>query len=91
MTDEEIYNRLISERTFYGYMYGRNGSVPDEKIIKMTLQKDKYINKSKNNFVYIWGFPGPDYNRYEFKDYGTTWAFDLEDFIDKNAKERFWE
>ena len=29
----------------------------------------------------MWGWPGPDYNIYYFKDYGYTWAFDREELI----------
>jgi hypothetical protein len=29
--------------------------------------------------IYIWGWPGPDYNFYKFSDYGETWAFTKEE------------
>jgi hypothetical protein len=32
-------------------------------------------------FIYVWGWPGPDANIYEFKDYGKTWSFYKKDLI----------
>ena len=29
----------------------------------------------------MWGWPGPDYNVYSFKDYGYTWAFNKKELI----------
>jgi hypothetical protein len=29
---------------------------------------------------FVWGWPGPDTTVLFLKDYGKTWAFDMEDF-----------
>lgn len=68
----------------YGFLYGgpyvlicnekgESHLIPDEiiRIEKSSLE----IDKRHNRFIYIWGYPGPDYNAYKFTDYGKTWAF----------------
>lgn len=69
-------------------------ATPDDTRIYITMYgmgywKDEIIDvpkscldyfESKDSFAYVWGMPGPDYNRYFFKDYGNTWAFSREDF-----------
>ena len=75
MTKDEIYRKLESIDYIYGTMYG--GRYYEDKVIKIN-KKSLHINS--DNLVFIWGFPGPDYNIYRFKDYGKTWAFNETDF-----------
>jgi hypothetical protein len=48
----------------------------DEEAVVLITQKNQV---NPDCFVYIWGYPGPDGNIYEFKDYGKTWSFNKND------------
>jgi len=41
------------------------------------------ISKQGDCLIFVWGWPGPDVNFYEFKDYGITWSFIKEDLLNK--------
>lgn len=78
MSNEEIIKWFESyqDDSIVGYMYG-NKEI-NEEIIE--IPKDSLtISKNKDAFLYWWGWPGPDVNCYEFKDYGITWAFTKEE------------
>lgn len=66
--------RLLSERNgIYGHMYGArviNGSPTDVIFIKSSELK-----LTDTALIHIWGFPGPDFSIYWYKDYGKTWGF----------------
>ena len=32
------------------------------------------LHFDEDGMVFIWGWPGPDYNLYKYSDYGNTWA-----------------
>ncbi len=80
MTNFEIYKKLKEVGGIYGYMYGeRTPSISIDNDIIFIEQKQLTIGKQADCFVYIWGYPGPDGNIYEFKDYGKTWSFNKND------------
>ena len=84
MTNKEIYSNLYHIGGIYGYMYGqRIKSRPIEEDIIFIPQKDLQIGIHADCFIYIWGWPGPDGNIYEFKDYNRTWSFNKDDLIKK--------
>jgi hypothetical protein len=68
--------KAILQSYIYGYMYGKKEI--DNRIIKIDKRKLE-ATKDETGFLYVWGWPGPDYNFYSFKDYGKTWSFNLED------------
>ena len=87
MTPEEAKTEFIRQLKenkridFFGRMYGTRDK--NDKILDMTIRVGNYIFDDVENweyFTYIWGWPGPDYNNYYFRDYGETWAFSMEDF-----------
>ena len=95
MTDREILIKFVDKETkgIYGYMYGTQfirhehgrGGVhyTESKIIFVNKKELKFWNqKEGNGLYYIWGWPGPDFTVYLFKDYGKTWAF-TEEEIDR--------
>ncbi len=51
----------------------------NNKVIEMEIIK-QWVSDDGCGFLYIYGFPGPDYCEFRFVDYGYTWAFTLEDF-----------
>ena len=73
MTKEEIlkwYNDEQSD-TITGSMYG----FPTDRFIE--IEKSSLIlDKNNEAFIHIWGWPGPDFTLYYFKDYGKTWYID---------------
>ena len=85
MKNEEILKWFDSDSSnpIYGYMYGAP-YVYSAGIEKSEWIRDKLIEikkselrlgENKDCFVFIWGWPGPDFNIYKFSDYGVTWAF----------------
>lgn len=91
MTKEKILKQLETAKGIYGYMYGRQyyrvavgkgewNTYADRLLFieKEALQ----IGVGQSNedcLFYRWGYPGPDYNLYYFKDYGKTWVFTKDD------------
>lgn len=51
-----------------------------DQIIKIKTSELEW-SKDHNAFFYIWGWPGPDYNRYTFDTYGKGWAFTKKEII----------
>ena len=77
----------------YAYMYGhptinvvRDGkpSIEPDKIIFIEREK---LDIGSNGFVYVWGWPGPDYNYYDYDDYGITWALTEDELLSKQGKD----
>lgn len=62
-------------------MYGGN-PIEGNWIINIPISR-LTISKYADRFIYRWGFPGPDATMYDFKDYGISWAFTIEDFPDE--------
>ena len=62
----------------WGEMYGRPRTDPDAIIIDI---KKESLKRTINDdsVIYIWGWPGPDGNIYNYSDYGETWAFTPEE------------
>lgn len=91
MTPEEARAEFIRQAKenkrvdFFGRMYGTHDK--NDKILDMNIHEGNSVFDNKfddvenwDYFAYIWGWPGPDYNTYYFRDYGQTWAFSIEDF-----------
>jgi len=72
MTKEEALKRLDDAGGIFGHMYGSK----KEKIIY--IKKDE-LEIYDDRFIEVWGWPGPDYTSYYYKDYGETWAFQKEE------------
>lgn len=72
--------QLIKQDTLYITMYGLNKREDQVMSIKTKEISHFCVDwKGKYAFIYIWGFPGPDYNVYLLEDYGETWAFTAEE------------
>ena len=63
----------------YAFMYGFREDDPSH-IIDIDV-KELHFSPTDRSMIYIWGGPGPDYNRYRFNDYGETWAYSKEELI----------
>ena len=77
---------LPGHATLYLTIWGRKFSI--DEIIEVERNSLAYdVESGDDCFFYVWGMPGPSYNIYRFKDYGKTWAFCREDFIEDAANE----
>ena len=82
ISNKEIYSNLYHTGGIYGYMYGQRSKFHSlEKDIIFIKSKNLKVSKQADCFIYVWGWPGPDVNFYQFKDYGKTWSFNKEDLI----------
>ena len=79
---QDLITKLIQAKSVFITMYGLHKS--KDRIIDI---KTKEISNFVFNwdgepaFIYIWGWPGPDFNVYKMSDYGETWAFTKEELI----------
>lgn len=67
----------------WGTMYGRPKEQDEILFIEPRSFKLCIHTEEPPRFIYIWGWPGPDYNRYLLKDYGKTWALTREELQDE--------
>lgn len=63
--------KKAAEEGFYGTMYGEQYG-PGVTIIH--IQPGESDVGTDGALCYVWGWPGPDFNRYAPEDYGKTWA-----------------
>ena len=68
---------------FYGTMYGQKYKPGVDVVFLATGVAD--IGRD-GALWYVWGMPGPDYNRYDPGDYGVTWALTKEELTGGNGK-----
>lgn len=88
MDNEQILKTFQSADTeyIYGEMYGLHEGVRVKRRF-LKIEKEKLrLSVQKDCLLFQWGWPGPDINFYEFKDYGDTWAFRKEDIRDTNCE-----
>lgn len=88
-----LINKYLSHqiKSIYAYMYcsSHQGMGDIIQIPKKDLEffDSKKLRKYNPYLIYIWGWPGPDYNIYYFQDYGKTWAFSKEELQQSFKKE----
>ena len=77
----ECYNSLI---VFVFVNYNSIIQTKEEQIIEIKTQKLEWPvapEVASEEFLFVWGWPGPDYNTYLRKDYGQTWAYTKEELL----------
>ena len=52
----------------------------EDQIIEINVSKLKWF-LDEEGFYYVWGWPGPDFNRYVREDYGKSWAYTKEEIL----------
>lgn len=80
---------VMSHKAIWGYMYGRpiyNSVIGtrEEQIIEIKTKAIEWSDDPKvasEEFLWIWGWPGSDYNIYLKKDYGQTWAYTKKELL----------
>ena len=82
-----FYKAVMSHDIIYSLSYvpiPKNWNVLEnleDNIIEIQTKKLEW-SKDKNTFIYIWGWPGPDYNIYTIDNYGKYWAFTKEEIME---------
>lgn len=74
--EQDLVTQLINNSEVYVTMYGLHKS--EDKVLKIKTSEISHFVFDWDGepvFIYIWGYPGPDYNIYKMSDYGETWAF----------------
>lgn len=73
--------KIDKTKPIYGTMFGDSCYGEKKKVVFIKPEELKYTDyNGRPSMIFIWGWPGPDYNVYYEKDYGDTWAYCLEDF-----------
>lgn len=84
MTDKALYYKVIRHDKIYSLLYSpiriKEESLEDQ-IIEIPLTELEWA-KDYKSFVYVWGWPGPDYNKYDASTYGKGWGFTKQKIID---------
>lgn len=88
MDNERILKTFQSADTeyIYGEMYGLHEGARVKRRFLKIKREELRLPVQKDCLLFQWGWPGPDINFYEFKDYGDTWAFRKEDIRDTNCE-----
>lgn len=79
-----LYENVMRHSKIYSLLYSPaliDGKPIDEQIIEIPVSELEW-NRDLQGFWYIWGWPGPDANRYDLTTYGKGWAFTKEEIID---------
>ena len=91
---EVFINALIQRQTVWVTGYGQDKHEPhfitEIELYKVTYYEEGFTSSLGSTgpcFVYVWGWPGPDFNVYSLADYGKTWAFTKEELITKENYE----
>lgn len=64
-------------------LYGGSPNKKTNQLIQIKISDCKYCDDwygKGPTYCYIWSWPGPDYNLYHWRDFGKTWAYELEQF-----------
>ena len=88
MDNERILKTFQSADTeyVYGEMYGLHEGARVKRRFLKIKREELWLSNQKDCLLFRWGWPGPDINFYEFKDYGDTWAFRKEDIRDTDCE-----
>ena len=79
--DKEEYEKNIEIfGGIYGYMFGYpyipyGGKYYGKDDIIFIKSEKLTLGRNNDCLIYVWGWPGPDFNEYYFSDYKKTWAF----------------
>lgn len=73
MKHDYIYSLLYSPTKI-------NSCSLKEQIIKINTASLEWFY-DQTGFFYVWGMPGPDYNKYTKETYGKGWAFTEEEIF----------
>ena len=57
----------------------------EEQIIKIETSELQW-SEDEEKFIYIWGWPGPDYNIYSRDTYGKGWGYTKKEIIKEWSK-----
>lgn len=78
-----LYNIVEKHDKIYSLMYSPqklDGTDLQDQIVEIKTSRLEW-SKNHNTFFFVWGGPGPDYNKYTFDTYGKGWAFTKEEII----------
>ena len=87
---EWLYETVNNHEVIYSLMYGEthvNWRTTEEQIITIKTDELEW-SESKKQFIYVWGWPGPDFNLYTLENYGKAWAFSKEELVEFWDKEK---
>ena len=84
---EWLYETVNNHEVIYSLMYGEthvDWRTTEDQIITIKTEELEW-SESKKQFIYVWGWPGPDFNLYTAENYGKAWAFSKEELME------FWD
>ena len=87
---EWLYETVNNHEVIYSLMYGEthvNWRTTEDQIITIKTEELEW-SESKKQFIYVWGWPGPDFNLYTLENYGKAWAFSKEELVEFWDKEK---
>lgn len=79
---KDAAERAVKEG-FYGTMYGQ----PYTHGMQIIHVEPNEAQLDGLGLYYVWGWPGPDFNRYFLSDYGKTWALTEEEITERKTND----
>lgn len=83
-----LKEEVMKHDSIYSLMYSPtkvNFHSLEDQIIKIKTSELEWY-KDEEGFIYIWGWPGPDFNSYERSTYGKGWAYTKKEIIKEWSK-----
>ena len=80
---KSLYDLVMSHDIIYSLMYAPyivEWRSLEEQIIEIKTKELKWF-EDHTGFIWVWGYPGPDANMYNLKDYGKSWAFTKDELM----------
>lgn len=78
-----LKEEVLQHKSFFSLMYSPvrvpHSSIEEQIVEIETSKLEWYLNNE--GFIYIWGWPGPDFNSYTRDTYGKGWAYTKEEII----------
>lgn len=84
-----LQEEVMSYESIFSLMYSPilvSFRTLEDQIIEIKVSELEWF-ENKEGFYYIWGWPGPDYNRYTRDTYGKGWAYTKEEIIEAWRKQ----
>lgn len=79
-----LKEEVLQHKHIFSLMYSPNrfyDTSLEKQIVKIEVSNLEW-SENQETFIYVWGWPGPDFNLYTRETYGKGWAYTKKEIID---------